>query len=280
MTSIGELGNRSDRAAGTGRNAPVIVITHAGSGADQLRSALSVFPELACTQRTGILPLCHHAVTTWQAIDGTSGDRVSPLAAASLRALSAGLMTAILARQGGRRWCEFTTAAPAAAKSFARICPEARFLIVYCRADTVVRTIIGSSRWGLEGPEFAPYVSAHPGSPVAALASYWAAHTVQQLEFEQANPQVCRRVRIEDLTGDPAQTLPDISDFLGLDDAYAPPSFTRDDRWNEQGDPGVAPAVSGLPLDRIPPPLLAQVNDLHRSLGYPPVTGAQLGDDR
>jgi hypothetical protein len=278
--SVDELPGRPAETAKTFGNAPVIVIAYAGSGADRLRSALSAFPELACTRQTGILPLFHQAFATWQAVDGNAGEGVSPLAAASLRALSAGLMTAILARQGGRRWCEFTTAAPAAAKSFARICPEARFLIVYCRADTVVRTIIGSSRWGLEGPEFAPYVSAHPGSPVAALASYWAAHTVQQLEFEQANPQVCRRVRIEDLTGDPAQTLPDISDFLGLDDAYAPPSFTRDDRWNEQGDPGVAPAVSGLPLDRIPPPLLAQVNDLHRSLGYPPVTGAQLGDDR
>ena len=143
---------------------------------------------------------------------------------------------------------------------------------MHARADTVVRAIIGASRWGLEGPEFAPFVSAHPASPVAALASYWAVRTAQQLEFEQANPEACRRVRIEDLTGNTAQALPDISDFLGLVGAYISPSLTNDDGWNWKGDLGAASAASGLPLDRIPAPLLAQVNDLHRSLGYPPVT--------
>jgi hypothetical protein len=272
--TIDELRDCSAGAEKGARNAPVIVITYAGSGADRLRSVLSAFSELACTQQTGILPLCHHAVSTWQTVDGIAGGGVSPLAAASLRALSAGLMTATLARHGGKRWCEFTTAGPAAAQSFARICPDARFLIVHSRADTVVRAIIGASRWGLEGPEFAPYVSAHPASQVAALASYWAVHTAQQLEFEQANPEACHRVRIEDLADNAAQAVPDISAFLGLKGAHASPPLTPDDQWNGEGGMSAVSAASGLPLGRIPAPLLAQVNDLHRGLGYPPVMTA------
>jgi hypothetical protein len=269
---VGELPDRPATAAETSRNAPIIVMAHAGPGADQLRSMLSAFPELACTQRTGILPLCHHAVTTWQAVDGDAAGALSPLAAASVRTLSAGLMTAILARQGGKRWCEFTSAPPAAAQTFARLYPQARLLIAYCRVDTMVRAIIGSSRWGLEGQEFAPFVSASPASPVAALADYWATRTGQWLQFEQAHPRACLRVRVEDLTADAAQALPDISDFLALDGRDMPPSLIHDDGRNRQAQES-APAT-GLPLDRIPPPLLAQVNELHHSLGYPPVTAA------
>jgi protein-tyrosine sulfotransferase len=268
--SVDELSNRPAEPAKNSPNGPIIVMAYAGSEADQLRSALSAFPELACTQRTGILPLFHHALTTWQTVDGNAGGGVSPLASASLRALSAGLMTAILTRQGGRRWCEFTSGATAAAQSFAGLYPQARFLISYCRADTAVRAIIGSSRWGLEGPEFAPYVSAFPASPVAALASYWAAHTAQQLEFEQAHPDKCHRVRVEDLTANPAQALLDISEFLALDDGGMAPSFLHDDGPSQPAGEG-APAT-GLPIDRIPASLLARVNELHRSLGYPPVT--------
>jgi protein-tyrosine sulfotransferase len=270
--SVDELPGRRAEVMSNSRNAPIIVMAYAGSGADRLRSVLSAFPELACTQGTGILPLCHHAVSTWQTVDGNAGRGVSPLAAASLRALSAGLMTAVLARHGGKRWCEFTTAAPAAAQTFARICPQARFLVAHCRADTAVRAIVGSSRWGLEGPEFAPYVSAHPASSVAALAAYWVAHTVQQLEFEQAHPEKCHRVHLEDLTANAAQARLDISDFLALDGRSMPPSFTEDDAGNRPA--GEDSPATGLPIDRIPPPLLAQVNELHRSLGYPPVTAA------
>jgi hypothetical protein len=63
-----------------------------------------------------------------------------------------------------------------------------------------------------------------------------------------------------------------VGDFLALDDARVSPSFTRDE-WDMQDATGDSASV-GLPLDRIPVPLLAQVNDLHRRLGYSPVTSA------
>jgi Sulfotransferase family len=266
--TVNELSRRPAEAAESARAAPVIVMAYTGSGADQLRTALSACPGLTCTIGTGILPLCHHAVTTWQAVDGRGDGASSPLGIASARTLCAGLVTAILAGHGGSRWCEFATAPPAAAQTFARLYPQARFLIVHRRADTVVRAIIGASRWGLTGPEFAPFVSAFPASSVAALASYWVTHTTQQLEFEQAHRALCLRVRIEDLTANAEQSLLDIGDFLALD---------RDDGslWLAQDNGGSEPAdanlpATGIPLAQIPPSLLAQLGELHQRLGYPP----------
>lgn len=272
--SVDELTHRPADAAENARAAPVIVMAYTGSGADQLRPLLAAFPELTCTTGTGILPLCHHAVTTWQAVDGGTGEGFSPLGLASARTLCAGLVTVILARNRGSRWCEFTMAPPVAAGTFVRLYPQTRFLIVYRRADTMVRAIIGTSRWGLAGPEFASFVSAHPASSVAALASYWVTHTSQQLDFEQAHPGSCLRVRIEDLTANAAQSRLDIGDFLSLDREDVSP-------WLSQHETGSQPAsadspATGLPLDQVPEPLLAQVNELHARLGYPPVAAASL----
>ncbi len=271
--SISQLPHRPTAAAQSAQAAAVIVMGYTGSGAGRLRSAMSAFPGLACTGGTGILPLCHNAVTTWQTVDGHDDEGFSPLGAASARALSTGLVTAILARNGGSRWCEFTTAAHAAAQTFARLYPQTRFLIVHCRADTTVRTILGSSRWGLAGPEFAPFVAAHPASSLAALASYWVTHTTQQLNFEQAHHQSCLRVRIEDLTANSPQTLLDISDFLSLDKAAASPWLIQEKHGSQPADAD-SPAT-GIPLTLIPAPLLAQLNDLHHKLGYPPITDVE-----
>jgi Sulfotransferase family len=269
--SVDELRDRPAAAVKASRNAPaIIVMTYAGSGADRLHSVLSAFHDLALTQRTGVLPLCHHAVTTWQAVDGDAGGAVPLLAAASVRALCSSLMTVILAREAGSRWCEFTSAPPAAAQTFARLYPHSQFLIVHRRADTMMRAVIDSSRWGLEGAQFAPFVSAHPANPAAALAEYWATRTAQQLEFEQTHPKICHRVRAEDLTANTAQAVSDIASFLALDSRNM---FTEDDRKSSH-DEERGP-VTRLPLDRIPAPLLAQVNELHRSLGYSPVTATE-----
>jgi hypothetical protein len=178
-------------------------------------------------------------------------------------------MTAILAREGGSRWCEFAAAPPTAAETFLHLYPQTQFLLVHRRVDAVVRAIVDESRWGLEGPEFAPFVAASPASTVAALASYWATHTVRQLEFEDANPASCLRVRIEDLAADTPQARSDIGEFLSLD-AGAPAPRLADDG----GPADAGSSAAGLPVGQLPASLLAQVDHLHARLGYPPVAAA------
>lgn len=278
MMSIGELAPRPVSAARDSRPAPVVVLAYTGSGAGRLRSLLSSFPGLACTTGTGIVPLCDQAMAAWQAADGRTGSGFSPLAVASVRTFSTALITAILAREGGRRWCEFISAPPEAAGAFARLYPHARFLTVYRQAGAMVRAILDASPWGLSGPELAPFVATYPASTVAALAGYWATRTTQQLEFEQAHPGACHRVHAEDLTPDAAPAMQNIGDFLGLDGNGTPAPFTQDDRRGWQA--GENAPSTGLPLDRVPASLLTRVNELHRSLGYPPVTAQQGGWQR
>jgi hypothetical protein len=246
-------------------------MAYTGSGAGRLRSAMSALPGLTCTGGTGILPLCHTAVTTWQTVEGRD-EGFSPLGGASARAVISTLVTAILARNGGSRWCEFTAAPQAAAQTFARLYPQARFLIVHRRADTMVRTILDESRWGLAGPEFAPFVAAYPASSLAALASYWVTRTTQQLGFEQAHRQSCLRVCVEDLTANSPQTLRDISVFLSLEEASVAPWVIEENHGSRPAD--ADSSATGIPLALIPAPLLALLNDLHRELGYPPITDA------
>ena len=93
--SIGALPSRPAAAANESRAAPTLVLAYAGSGAGRLRSALSGYPELACTTGTGIVPLCAQAVAVWQAVDRRAGEGSSPLALASVRTLIAGLVTTI-----------------------------------------------------------------------------------------------------------------------------------------------------------------------------------------
>lgn len=80
-------------------------------------------------------------------------------------------MTVALARDGGTRWCELASALPPAAQTFLRLYPQTRFLIAHRRADAFLCAVLESSPWGLAGAEFAPFVSAHPASTLAAAAS-------------------------------------------------------------------------------------------------------------
>jgi hypothetical protein len=267
--TVGELSQRD-------ADAPVIILAYTGSGAEEARAALSAFPELVSTSGTGIVPLCHQAATAWQAVDGGTDCDLSRLGAASVRGLGIGLVTAILAREAGNRWCEVTMAPPDAAQTFGRLFPRTRFLAVHRRAETFLRSVLDANPWGLTGVEFAPFLSAYPANTTAALAAYWATHTSALLEFEQAHARSCLRVRIEDLHTNSQQAMAGISGFLELGTAPAVLPATGHDAEADEpagnGSPSAVPAA--IPAAQIPPSLLAQLNSLHHRLGYPPVTTA------
>jgi Sulfotransferase family len=265
-----------DRPAGGGgpddpaRSAPVIVLASAYCGAGQLGSLLAGHPDLACTSGTGILPLCQQAMATWRNVDSQAGQPTSPLAVAATRALAAGIITSVLAREGKRRWCEVAAANSQAAETFLRLYPGTKFLCLYRACPGVIRAAIDASPWGLADPAFAPFTRAHPASTVAALTAYWVAHTTTLLDFERAHPQGCLRVRYEDLTSDRQQTTGRITAFLGLASPgeQAPHAQDSDDTPHQPGNTGPEP---DFPAGLIPPAIRAQASDLHRQLGYPPL---------
>jgi hypothetical protein len=263
--------------------APVIVLTYPHAGAWRLRSLLEAHADLACTSGTSLLPLCEHAAAAWRSADGSENGPLPRLAAASIRALAASIITTVLARHGKRRWCEIATAPPATAETFLSLYPETTVITLHRAFPDVAYAALHASPWGLSGATLAPFTAAYSDSTAAALAAYWAARTASLLAFEQAHPGHCYRLRYEDLThGEP----PDLPAFLGLDVPAAlryhfadlDPSAAgpaRDDHTSptpEDSDPQapVDGAVPPMPAELIPAPLLAQVNELAAQLCYPP----------
>jgi hypothetical protein len=262
--------------AGPAASGPVIVLSSAYFGAGWLRLLLDGHPDLACTSGTGILPLCEQAMAAWRSADGQAARSPSPLAVTATRALASSIITAVLAREGKRRWCEIATANAGAAETFLRLYPQTKFVCLYRACPEVIRAILDASPWGIADAAFAPFTKAYPASTTAALTAYWLARTQTLLTFERAHPQACLRVRFEDLAANRHKTAGRMTSFLGITclDHQTMPAI---DNQNppEPGTPFPAPE---FPADLIPPMMLAHANDLLQQLGYPSLPPAPAAD--
>jgi hypothetical protein len=256
-----------DRQAGLDhgiRTAPVIVLTYPHAGAEQLRSLLARYQDLACTAGTGILPACDRAAAAWLAVDDRPGSPPSRLAEASTRALVTSMITALLVRHGKRRWCEIATLAPDAAGTFLDLFPATRIVCLHRACPDVIRAAVRASPWGLAGAEYAPFITSYPASAAAALTAYWTARTMSLLAFEEAHPAICHRLRYEDL----ANALPGLSGFLGLTES-SQASWGYDQVASPARD--TVGVDGGFPAGQIPPALLERANGLMEKLGYQPL---------
>jgi len=258
-------------ATGRAFNAPVIVLAPVYSGASTLRSLLEGHPDLACTMGTGLLPLCEQAMFTWGNADGRPGHPPSALARTATRALATSVISSILIQEGKPRWCEVAAANATAARSFLQLYPGARFLCLYRACPGVIRAALDESPWGLTDPMFAPFVRTYPASTAAALTACWNAQVSALLDFEQAHPEECLRVRFEDLIADSSQTAEHVRSFLGL---TSPGCGSLPGGPSEPGPEIPAPGPGpGFPDGLLPAGLRTQADDLLRQLDYPPLTG-------
>ena len=253
-------------------SAPVVVLATAYSGAARLRPLLERLPDMACTSGTGILPLCEQALAAWRNADGRPGRTPSALAASSTRALASVMITAVLAREGKRRWCETCTAMPETAEGFLLLYPATRFVCLHRSCAGVIRAALDASPWGIANPALAPFTRAHPASTAAALTAYWTAHTAGLLAFEQAHPQAVLRVRLEDLATAGQDTAQAVTSFLGTAGTDGGTAPDGDNAWPGTPSAGAGhrdDPEAGLPAGLIPHAMLARANDLLRQLGYP-----------
>jgi hypothetical protein len=257
---------------GAARNAPVVLLTYGNAGGRRLQSLLESEPELTCTTSTGVLAACEHAAAAWRQLEGRPAKGLSPLAVRSVRAMATQMITSVTVRTGRSRWCELAAAEPSAAEAFLQVFPGTRFVCLHRACPDLVSEVLLASPWGLSGAAFAPYVVTYPGSAVAALAAWWAAHASPVLTFERAHPGACMRLHYEDLAADPDAARASVRAFLGLAaPAQAPAGAPAPEPAPAQAPAGAPDREPGadLPLEQIPPALLAQVNQLHAELGYP-----------
>jgi Sulfotransferase family len=248
---------------------PVIVLSYAYAGADRVQNALAIGGELACTSGTGIIPLCASTADTWRRIENRQGKDLSSLGAAAIRRHVAAQMAVVLAGSGQTRWCELAVTSPSAAETFLRLFPHARFVCVHRHCLEVIRAAVHANPWGLHGQGLAPYLVTYPGNSVAAMAAYWANSAEQLIAFERAHQQAAHRLRYEDATAHPDQTLTTVRAALGL--ASNPRGRMHPALPEWPADPATPPARphAEVPAQMIPEPLLERISRLHTELGYP-----------
>lgn len=242
---------------------PIVVLSYAHAGAETVADVLSASPSLACTSGTGLIPACHAAVAAWRAIE-RADTGPSALAVKSVRMLATVMMASIQAGAGASRWCETSTAAPAAAATFLRIFPSATMICLHRQLAAVLAEGMAAHPWGLGGSPFWPYAGSHPGNNVATIASYWVAFTESLLEFEEGHSHCTMRIKYEDLTGQRDQTVKAIYEFLGVEDVEVPaPSVLREIPVARYDDATFAEQLQWLPEQ-----LRRRVDSLHMKLGY------------
>ena len=263
-------GSSGQTAADRPGNSPVIVLSYPYSGAALVQEVLAAGAGLACTAGTGILPVCEVAAEAWRRVEGSGGQVLSPLAVSTIRGMVTAQISIILAGHGQRRWCELATLAPAAVVPFLQAFPAAGIVCVHRRSVDVIRAGIRANPWGLQGYGIVPYLMAHPGNSVAALAAQWARSAEELLAFQAGHPSSTHRVRYEDVAESRGSALAEIRGYLGLPPeplVSALPS--RPDVLASGAEQ--AAAEPQVPVNMIPTPLRERITRLHAELGYSPL---------
>jgi protein-tyrosine sulfotransferase len=188
-------------------------------------------------------------------------------------------MAEYCARGGKRVYCDKSLDSVHHLELVRALFPDVRMVLLFRHVMDTVASGIEASPWGFQAYGYAPYVQAAPGNAVAALASYWLDHVSRALSWEQEHPDLCHRVRYEDLVLAPGTTVLGIQRFLGVEEDRS--VLTRAfDRHAPRG-PGdykvehtttVHAASLGhgkrVPVAMLPPPLLEALNKQLKALGY------------
>jgi hypothetical protein len=282
--------SQSDQESGSG---PVFVLSMARSGSTLLRLILDAHPMLACPPETGMPGLCAQLTIMWSLIEGaplssTPGNAppvVPDAAIQGVRSTMDSIIRSYLSRRGKQFFCDKTLGAARYAELLLRIYPRAKFLCLYRHPMDVIMSGIEASPWGLQDYGFGPYASSSPDNTVFALARYWTENAAAILDFEARYPEVCHRVRYEDLVSSPDEVTTEIFEFLGVPDMPGLPQkcfTTQHERlgpsdykiWNTSR---ISSASVGrgaaVPVALIPPPVLETMNGMLGPLSYVCIDG-------
>jgi Sulfotransferase family len=264
---------------------PAFILTASRSGSTLLRFILDSHPELACPPETNVGQTAANLVRTWNLLenagaDTTAADVPAPRILQAARAAIDEVFDRYLDRRGKARWCDKSLDSHLHAELLAQLYPGARFICLYRHCMDVIASGLEASPWGLDQFGFDSFAAQHPGNSVAAIGHYWVACTRTIMVFEQTHPELCHRVRYEDMVTDPERTAAAIFGFLGVEQVpgLTQACFGMKHEANGPGDLKIwftsevtaASIGSGVrvPADALPPPLRGDINRALVELGY------------
>jgi hypothetical protein len=269
---------------------PIIILTYAQSGSEVLRTWLGRYSQLACLVDTGLVPLGRRAIEASGQIERSPQGRPSALALTAIRSMITAMVAPVLAREGKSRWCDISPGSAPAASAFLELYPEAQFIGLHRNCLDTIASVMSSSQWGVLDNGFRMFAAAHPGNPVAALANYWMFHEKAILECQQKFSGQYISVRYEDLMAEPERVRSEMLSFIdngwrqaGIDPTPEPSESLRSPRRQamigcvSDGRTGESSGET-VPAHLIPRQMLADINEVLRSLGYPVISpDRQLG---
>jgi len=278
----------ADVVAGGERLDPVFVLCMARSGSTLLRFLLDAHPDLACPPETSLPALCRQLAVVWSLIEGAPlsaerGDappQVPDAAVKGIRRMLDEMTGSVLDRRGKRVFCDKSLGSAWHADLLRQIYPQSRFLCLYRHPMDMIRSGLEACPFGLNGYGFDQYIVGSPGNSVLALARYWLDNATLIAKVEEAQPQLCHRVRYEDLVEDPEIVMQGVYAFLGLGPApgVAQACFSGERQRFGPADHKIwaTSSVSGdsvgrgesVPAGLIPPHVTAAINELAGKLGY------------
>lgn len=303
-----------------------LLVGAARSGTTLLRLILDAHPEVGCPAEAGLPGLMSHMAGVWLTVDADvtggqagedPGERAreepdrAPGGAASGAAdvgreafadlpaeAQAWIRTAVrqpmlryTARGKKRLYVDKSLDSVHYLELVRELFPSTRHVLLFRHVLDTVASGIEASPWGFNAYGYAPYVQASPGNSVAALANYWLGHVDRALKWEEEHPEVCHRVRYEDLVLKPEETVSGILRFLGVreDLSVLHGAFQRvpargPGDYKVVHTSAVHAASIGhgkrIPVEMLPPPLMEVLNQKLEALGYERLNRAWNAEER
>jgi protein-tyrosine sulfotransferase len=188
-------------------------------------------------------------------------------------------MTEYCVARGKRIYCDKSLDSVHYLALVQELFPASRAVLLFRHVMDTVASGIEASPWGFQAYGYAPYVQASPANSVAALASYWLDHVSLALKWEEEHPEMCHRVRYEDLVMAPDETVIGMQRFLGVEEdlsvlsvAFAREPAQGPGDYKVSHTTGVHTESIGhgkrVPVAMLPPPLLNALNEKLAILGY------------
>jgi protein-tyrosine sulfotransferase len=262
---------------------PAFILSAERSGSTLLRWLVDAHPEIASPGEILLGRLCFDLfITLSRTVVAVTDppDRITAnrAALARVRPIVEGIMREYAAARGKRVWCDKTPHNLQYLTVLVETFPDARYVCLYRDGLDVAHSCLEASRNGFMA-ELAEYVRRSPHDLVAAMLESWCDKTELLLKLELHHPQICRRVRYEDLVARPEDVLRPLCEFFGV--AWEPSMVERAFamRHDDGGGDPLIKETSRIERDRIgrgrsldtsklPAPLRARADSLLRKLGY------------
>src|SRR5215470_14226416 len=232
-------GSTATRPARRSRIKHVFIVSPARSGSTLLRYLLDAHPDIVSPAELNLSALLLHAADTWHRAhegQGTTdpgaeargpaepvaeprtswGTPLSPDALRWATKIVNEIMADLVRSAGASVFVDKSLVTVDQLPIVASCYPKAYYVFLYRYPLDMIASGIEASRWWFNAFGFEPYIGAVPGNFVGGLANYWIDKVSRMLEFERTCTVAHARIYYELLCDDPATTVSDLLEFLGL----------------------------------------------------------------